>query len=77
MRLIDTDKIHRSRARITEGSKSSYKEWFSASEIDNAPTVEAIPIEFIEKFRNQFEPGDDDYKLIDALLDIWRIVYGE
>ena len=40
---------------------------------DETPTVEAIPIEWIKKFRNQFEPGDDDYKLIDGLLNIWRI----
>ena len=50
MRLIDAEKIHRSRAKITEGSKSFYKEWFSASAIDNAPTVEAIPIEWIDGY---------------------------
>ena len=36
----------------------------------------SIPIEWIKKFRNQFEPGDDDYKLIDGLLNIWRIENG-
>lgn len=40
-------------------------------EIENAPTVKAIPVEWIKKFRNQFEPGDDDYNLIDGLLNIW------
>lgn len=50
MRLIDADKIHRSRAKITEGSKSFYKEWFSASAIDNAPTVEAITIEWLKRY---------------------------
>lgn len=41
--------------------------------IENAPTIEAIPIEWVKKFRNQFEPGDDDYNLIDGLLNIWRL----
>ena len=41
--------------------------------IENAPTIEAIPIELVKKFRNQFEPGDDDYNLIDGLLNIWRL----
>lgn len=67
MRLIDTDKIHRSRAKITEGSKSFYKEWFSASAIDNAPTVEAIPIEWFEWLLDTM--GDGMYNLRAVIKD--------
>lgn len=67
MRLIDADKIHRSRAKITEGSKSFYKEWFSASAIDNAPTVEAIPIEWFEWLLDTM--GDGMYNLRAVIKD--------
>ena len=78
MRLIDTDKIHRSRAKITEGSKSFYKEWFSASAIDNAPTVEAIPIEWLKKKCNEADNigmGIDDWSVKDCyelVLEDWE-----
>ena len=75
MRLIDADKIHRTRAKITEGSKSFYKEWFSASEIDDAPTVKAIPVEWIEKFMNRFRCDmviSDEYALLHYMLTEWE-----
>lgn len=41
-------------------------------DLRGCPTIDAIPVEWVKKFRNQFEPGDDDYNLIDGLLNIWR-----
>lgn len=72
MRLIDTDKIHRSRAKITEGSKSFYKEWFSASAIDNAPTVEAIPKEWIRDYTLRLPDGNAAYECILVMLEDWE-----
>ena len=72
MRLIDADKIHRSRAKITEGSKSFYKEWFSASAIDNAPTVEAIPIEWILNHPKFPHKNEDRKKCILDMIEDWR-----
>lgn len=40
--------------------------------VDNAPTVEAIPVKWIEKFRNQFDEADDFYDLLDTMLTIWK-----
>lgn len=72
MKLIDTDKIHRSRAKITEGSKSFYKEWFSASAIDNAPTVEAIPVEYIKAFKEEVRDVTNGKAVIERLLENWE-----
>lgn len=74
MRFIDADKIHRSRASITEGLKSSYKEWFSASEIDNAPTVKAIPIDWIKDKMDKLEDiGRLEFcEYLDELLVDWE-----
>ena len=41
-------------------------------EIDNAPTVASIPIEWVKKFRNQFETTDDYYNVIDYMLQLWE-----
>ena len=48
MRLIDVDRLY----QILE-SKSSYG-YISSLDLVNIPTVEAIPIEWIEKWFSQF-----------------------
>ena len=76
MRLIDADKLENE----IVFNKLPHSVWeldaILTSCVSSQDTVEAIPIEWIKKFRNQFEPGDDDYKLIDGLLNIWRIENG-
>lgn len=34
--------------------------------------VEAIPIEWVKKYRNQFETTDDYYNVIDYMLQLWE-----
>lgn len=78
-RLISLDKLKEYPIRLDHYDKENGSKQFvygveSVLEYaDYLPTVEAIPIEWVKKFRNQFEPGDDDYNLIDGLLNIWRL----
>ena len=36
------------------------------------PAVEAIPIEWVKKYRDQFETTDDYYNVIDYMLRLWE-----
>ena len=66
MRLIDADKlpIFSQIERITE-NEITYTCWISTKAIENAPTVESIPIEWIEQYR--YFNG-----LIDKMIEDWR-----
>ena len=36
------------------------------------PSLNVIPIEWVKKFRNQFETTDDYYNVIDYMLQLWE-----
>ena len=63
MRLIDADNIY-----------WEYK-CIAKEEIDEQPTVEAIPIEWIEKYMNKFQlygVCGDEYFILDNMLCAWE-----
>lgn len=65
MRLID--------ANILKSMVTGYTKPHEFTDlIDKRPTVEAIPIEWVKKFRNQFETTDDYYNVIDYMLQLWE-----
>lgn len=60
MRLIDADKLHYIRKWFEESGKSEIVVF--GKEIDKAPTVDAIPIEWIERWLDRVtgtKDGDD------------------
>lgn len=72
MRLIDADKLHYIRKLFEDSDKSEVVVF--AKEIDKAPTVKAIPIEWIEKWiskRNDF-PTMPYNQHIRNMLDDWE-----
>lgn len=52
MRLIDADKLHYIRKWFEDSGKSEVVVF--AKEIDKAPTVKAISVEWIEKYAKRF-----------------------
>lgn len=67
MRLIDADKLHYIRKWFEDSNKSEVVVF--AKEIDKAPTVDAIPVEWIQRW------WDANYKYADVevgdLLNDW------
>ena len=65
MRLIDADEIEFSVARYPIGAYSAEYEFVSKYQIENEPTVKAIPIEWVRKYltkrNNELEFDDLDY----------------
>lgn len=84
MRLIDADKMIQSVdmqitiARKFRSNDSQYQEFVSITEqsikqeISNAPTVKAIPIEFIEAFKKEFRAVASVKAVIEWLLEKWE-----
>ena len=72
MRLIDADKLHYIRQLFEDSDKSEVVVF--AKEIDKAPTVKAIPIEWIEKWFSQFygEQGLEWNRCKRLMLEDWE-----
>ena len=66
MRLIDADKIVRYTCTIDRDHD------YDAYDIEHAPTVEAIPIEFIEKYA---QLSDDAVALFGVPVGVLKSVY--
>ena len=62
MNLVDVDGLK----IVSEGKKQGVK--FVWADITNAPTVEAIPVEWLRKVRNDDKLTLDDVETIDLLL---------
>ena len=70
MRLIDADKIEFVLPRtLTEEEKNTYNLVIGKA-FDNAPTVEAIPIEFIEKYLEKWKHAET----YDIVHSWWLII---
>ena len=75
MRLIDIDKLHYIRKWFEDSGKSEVVVF--AKEIDKAPTVKAIPVEWIEKWSRQFYDKNgryngEGYDSVWDLLEDWE-----
>lgn len=75
MRLIDADELPEvNTIERIEGDREVFvNSWIPATAIWKAPTVEAIPIEWIEKYNNEnwFDAGTQ-YNAVTCMLDQWR-----
>lgn len=70
MRLIDADRLFHN---LERGVRSTSNEVFR--EIANTPTVNAIPIEWIEEYRQNREDYADEYNakaVLKRLLETWE-----
>ena len=65
MRLIDADKIG-------EVSADPYEEGAFQDEIRSQPTVDAIPVEFIEKKIAKYNDWNEDVEPLLKLIEDWR-----
>lgn len=65
MRLIDADKIG-------EVSADPYEEGAFQDEIRSQPTVDAIPVEFIEKQIAKYNDWNEDVEPLLKLIEDWR-----
>lgn len=65
MRLIDADKLKRVYAQSPSAPLPSF---VTGSEIDNAPTVKAIPVEWIKNYASHKASKD----LIDCYWHFWE-----
>ena len=65
MRLIDADKIG-------EVSADPYEEGAFQDEIKSQPTVDAIPVEFIEKQIAKYNDWNEDVEPLLKLIEDWR-----
>lgn len=79
MRLIDADEFRDDIFRQSEFIKVDDFQVLPVVDVaeclDNAPTVMAIPIEWIEKFMNRFRLGmvtSDEYALLHFMLTEWE-----
>ena len=54
MRLIDVDKLPATSNVAIVNGKLEVNGWIAAKRIEEAPTVNAIPIEWIEKYAKRF-----------------------
>lgn len=70
MRLIDADKLHYIRKWFEDSGKSEVVVF--AREIDKQKEVEAIPIEWIRKWKERDENYWDKRYAIDDLLEDWE-----
>ena len=66
MRLIDADRL---RAKITAMVTRPHQVMY---EIERAPTVKAIPIEFIEAFKKEVRDVANGKAVIERLLEEWE-----
>ena len=78
MRLIDADKlpIYNTIEGIEKSKKGTVaiiSSWVSTISIEEAPTVEAIPIAWLEMFKQRYKiQGGDEYKLLHFMTTEWK-----
>lgn len=65
MNLIDKNELD----KLVE---EPFEKFLSRLNLNCPESVEAIPVKWIEKFRNQFDEADDFYNLLDTMLTIWE-----
>ena len=77
MRLIDADKLIRTVRFLTlRDGKEIEIHYVEAERIDSAPTIEAVPVEFIRHWIHALNHGRRNGKVwaamvLQALLDAW------
>lgn len=71
MRLIDSDNLKPDAQ--WDGFYNCYSA-YSISQIDDAPTVQAVPIEVLQEIRQEIEKLSPDYPYTDDLLDRYVLV---
>lgn len=73
MRLIDADALNYVRVRIAhdDGTIGGYNAVVPSSEIKNAPTIDAIPIEWILNHERMPKEGKGHDAIMDMIKD-WR-----
>ena len=77
MRLIDADKLEATAVLGVQlqHADSQYYYFYEEETIEKAPTVKAIPIEWIEQFMNRFRLDmvtSDEYALLHFMLTEWE-----
>ena len=77
MRLIDADKLEATAVLGVQlqHADSRYYYFYEEETIEKAPTVKAIPIEWIEQFMNRFRLDmvtSDEYALLHFMLTEWE-----
>lgn len=75
MRPIDADAIkYRPIPHVALFSNVKTKQdTVTRGEIDEMPTVEAVPVEWIERFgKENFYDWDTEFNAISVMLDAWR-----
>lgn len=75
MRAIDADAIkYRPIPHVALfGNVKTKQDTVTRGEIDEMPTVEAIPVEWIERFgKENFYDWDTEFNAISVMLDAWR-----
>lgn len=75
MRAIDADAIkYRPIPHVALfGDVKTKQDTVTRGEIDEMPTVEAIPVEWIERFgKENFYDWDTEFNAISVMLDAWR-----
>lgn len=68
MRLIDADELERKVRRYGGNTAGLIPQY----ELSNAPTVEAIPIEYIKAFKKEFRAVASVKAVIEWLLENWE-----
>lgn len=72
MRLIDADRL------LNPGYTDMFDEpmqfaWYSREAIETQPTVEAIPVEWLEMFMRRYKiEGGNEYKLLHFMITEWK-----
>ena len=75
MRPIDADAIkYRPIPHVALfGNVKTKQDTVTRGEIDEMPTVEAVPVEWIERFgKENFYDWDTEFNAISVMLDAWR-----
>lgn len=75
MRLIDADKLHATCNVAIVNGKLELDGWIAAKRISEAPTVKAIPIEWIEKKAQEFLMNRNFRWATDfqEVVDMWKV----
>ena len=78
MRLIDADKlpIYNTIEGVEKSKKGTVAiigSWVSTISIEEAPTVKAIPLDWLEMFMQKYKiQGSDEYKLLHFMTTEWK-----
>ena len=83
MRLIDADALQqhftdmqhyeRCACNFTDDGGEPATEWYCVEDVlENAPTIDAIPVEWLKKVRKDDRLTIDDVETIDLILTWWQ-----